>query len=542
MNIKKLIYSSKINVIGLLLVMAVISSCQSQLREPDMSDEKVTFIGYLKEDAEVRSRTLDSVYINSTYQDLDFFVQLEWGTQKEFGIYEVSSAYEGRLNAKGTQDELNWKDLTTPHTFYSWTLPWNPEWDQTQGVPESFEIEFKNSSEGDDYNDALNNKVLERFIGAMSGPYSYANRGKYVDLTFFHLVSKIKIADLSLIETDGSIQRHLKADVTFINMPTKATFYPCPTEDQLANNQYAPKIRRPFVVPGEANLDDGITYFIDNDARDQTDVFYICPEIDFRELDYKIVLNNTEYANYKTYYGTFANVEFIREAGNDYDLGDEDKYILHAGEMMTLYISLIPGIGPGLRLIISDWSTDRPTEAEYHSQPGIYSDAEFNAFLDSFLNQTDYSQPPANIESLFEMYGKEGEDGNNYFQLFDDVFSNSNIFPVYKGYTIDGQGHTVFMKTNRGNYFPDRPGDHYYFNIGQCEDIYLKSESDNPQYGIYIDKNHCVWVLNADTGEYEQTEYKLDPFPLKDPYKGYDISAETGQVRPTDYYNNNITR
>lgn len=513
------------NVIFLTLGM---TSCQSEINgnDPDFPCEAIEFKGYIKEAAQLRTRALDSVYINSNDYGVDFYIRLNCASQppfEELGVYEVPSGYEGRLTSKDTGSPLNWHDLSSPHTFYAWTLPWNPEWNPSEEVPESFPITFENSSESNGYEDYSNNKILEQFIGAKTGPYSYLNHGKYVDLTFFHLVSKIKIGTLSLIKSDGSIEKHLKADVTFINMPTTATFYPLDQE------------HGPYVEPGEADPDNGITYYIDNDAVG-TDVFYICPEVDFSTLDFKIKLNNAEYAGYDTYYGTFADVEFVRESGNDYDIGDgTDKYTLHAGEMMTLNITLIPGIGPGMKLIITDWSTEQPNESQYHSHPGIYSDAELQDILNAFASQKDYNNPPPNIESLFEMYGETGPDGTKYFPLFDNVTTSSNIFPVYKGYTIDGQGHTVFMSTNYGSN-SDFGYSQRYYNIGSCRNIYLSDQNGN--YSIYIDSEGYVWLYNSETGDYDRTENKLEP--LVDPYKSYDISAETGTVHPSTYYNNSI--
>ena len=509
------------------------ASCQSEItgNDLDFSGEPIEFEGFVKETAQVRSRALDSVYINSNDYGLDFYIQLYCKSEsgqlyRELGVYEVPSGYEGRLTSKDTGSPLNWHDLSSDHTFYAWTLPWNPDWDPSTEVPESFPITFQNSSGSDGYEEYSNNKILEKFIGAKSGPYIYLNHGNYVDSTFFHLVSKIKIGTLSLIKTDGSIEKHLKADVTFINMPTTATFYPVPSDSD----------RRPYVKPDDPNPDDGITYYIANDAVG-SDVFYICPEVNFRKLDFKIKLHNTEYADYDTYFGTFADVEFVRESGNDYDIGDgKDNYTLHAGEMMTLNITLIPGIGPGMKLIITDWSTEEPNESQYHSHPGIYSDAELLDILNAFTSQRDYNVPPEYIESLFEMYGKLGPNGEKYFPLFDNVTTSSNIFPVYKGYTIDGQGHTVFMSTNYGSN-NDFGSSQRYYNIGSCRNIYLADQNGNNS--IYIDSDGYVWLYNAETGDYDKTENYLEP--LEDPYKSYDISAETGKVHKSTYYNNNIT-
>ena len=511
------------------------------------ADEPIEFGAYVSEGKVVRTRVLDSVYIASDPFNMPFYIQLcADGGVTELGTYQVMSGYEGRLApTDGKNKALMWHDLSSDHTFYAWnmciqrgdngdgaadadnnTTPTENE--IKNGIP----IKFLNSSEEDGYVENNNNVIYENFIGARSETVSYDKHGKYVDLTFHHLVSKINIASFVLIEPGGAIQRHLKADVTFVGMPTEAVFYPHPADGG-----------RPRVEPKEPSMDNGVTYYIYNEPKTgklESNVFYICPEADFSKIDFKVQLNNEEYKDYNTYYGTFDDVVFKRNPGDDYDNPKaedgsyvDDSKILHAGEMMTLNITLIPGIGPGLAVTIDKWSTDNMRESQYHSQPGIYSDAEVKEIIDIFYNQTQYDEASIKdtLDRLFEMYGYTGEDGKKYFPLYEDVAYNSNIFPVWRDYIIDGMGHTITLKTNPNNTgYVQGP----YFNVGPVRDVWLTDGTNT----IYIDKEGYVWTFNKEANEYKRTENHLDELTGNE--KSYDISCKDGKVHNSTYYNNSI--
>lgn len=504
---------------------------------------------------------LDSIYIAYSPWNNDFFVQLNITDKsgqnvEKIGVYNVPSAYEGRLDPKNPEQRLDWQNLDRRHTFYSWTVPWletSPDFlSGNQGATDSeyyfpsaetIPVNFFNSSEQYGFDENKNNAVLEGLVGAKSASLSYEEHGKFVELTFHHLVSRIIIESLILIQTDGSVQEDLQADMTFVGMPVQATLYPHPKDN--LNPEYkipagsGPRVGGPYVE----SPDTGVTYFIANKANIE-DIFYVCPEIDFSKIDFQIKLNSEKYLGYDTYYGTFDDVIFDRETGWGYDRGDdatgsiEDQKILHAGEEMRLNIVLIPGIGPGLRVIIRNWSTDKPYDSEYHSYPGIYSDAEIQQFIDMMFNftQSDYDNPPPELEMFYEIYGHE-ENGKKYIPLYENVTlprhgnSNpSNIFPVPNGYVIDGMGHTVTMSTNG----PNNEGHQgqRYFNVGPVRDIYLTDGT----YTIYIDPEGWVCVLDETTGIWEKKEQLPE---LVSPNKGYDINI-LGHIRPTPYFNDHI--
>lgn len=504
--------------------------------------DEVGFLGYVSDKGEVRTRDLVTKDIAYDPFSMDFYIQLCCYNDKnnlttpvytEFGTYVVPNGYEGRLESKDSDNPLSWHDLNLYHTFYAWNIPWKSDYvPNEEDLKNGIDIIFENSSEDSGFNEHRNNAKYEHFIGARSAePYSYKQHGKYVDLTFHHLVSRIRIGSCILIQPTGSIQEQIQADITFVGMPTEATFYPHPEDGG-----------RPRVVPKKADPDNGVTYFIHKEATAK-DVFYICPEVDFSKVDFQIKVKDKEYEQLDTYYGTFDDVIFKREPGVDYDSENEDdSRILHAGEQMTLNIVLIPGIGPGLAVIISEWSTDDPTDSQYHTYPGIYSDAEVKEMHDYFAGQRTYGEEDKNVERLFEMYGQEKDidgDGNpeKVFVLYDNVDisngGNANIFPVPKGYVVDGMGHTITLKSNRGSN-TDFGSTQTYFNVGPVRDVWLTDGTNT----IYIDRDGYVWIYDAEKQDYVITDNKLEP--LEGDEKSYDISCETGKVHNSTYYNNNI--
>ena len=563
---------------ALILGTVILASCQADLIDDYTSGKNgkgIQFGVSLEEQKTVYTRGagtrgtpgLDSIYVAYTPWNNDFYIQLnttsETGVQeKKIGVYRVPSAYEGRLDPVSPDHQLDWLNLNRDHTFYSWTVPWlktSPTYlDGTAGAADSdpkyytpsddtIPVYFYNSSEQYGFDKNQNNAVLEGLIGTKSASYTYEKHGKYVELTYHHLVSRIIVESLILIQTDGSVQKDLQADMTFVGMPVKATLYPHPADnlppEYKIPNGSGPKVGGPY----EESLDTGVTYFIANKAGVE-DIFYVCPETDFSKIDFQIKINSEKYLNYDTYYGTFDEVIFEREPGWGYDRpGDDpdnpfDKKILHAGEEMRLNIVLIPGVGPGLKVIIRDWSTDKPNQSEYHSYPGIYSDAEIQQLEDMLFNfsQADYDNPPPELEMFYEIYGYE-KDGKKYLPLYENVTpkkgnSVSNIFPIPPGYIIDGMGHTVTLKTNTGNYWNE--GTSNYFNIGGlCRDIYFSDENGNNT--IYIDKDGYVWITGED-GMLVKTTNKL-PDEMPNGIKGFDISCRSGKIRETGYYNDKIT-
>ena len=516
----------------------LLSGCMHD-EDPSLRDPSpVEFQMSVFESESIRTR-LDSVYISHDRYDVDFVIELnttEAGKAiQETGIYTVPPGYEGRLTAKQDGEPLNWKNLTEEHSFYGWTNSYWPKDGTDTAYPDApmaenefIPITFYDSPEaeegsGNGYDLYHNNDYLETFIGTQAGPYTYVGHGRYVMLTFKHLVSKIRIDRMALIKPDGSIDYTVRGDMTFIGLPKQAKFYPHPADG------------RPPYVEADSEGDCDVTYFIKNDPG-KKDYFYICPEVDFSKIGFKINLNDAQYGREGNYYGSFSEVKFVRDPGTNYDQGEgADDTILHAGEEMALTIHLVPGVGPGIALIIKDWNTEDPDEAVHHTHPGIYTDGEVKEFLDIFLNQKSYNYDEIKdaLERYLEMYGKkEGE--IMHFPLFDDVTIDSNIFPIFRNCIIDGRGHTITLKSNGnlGSWTNNIPNPR--FNIGPVRDVWLTDGTNT----VYIDEKGWVWYYNDD-GELQRGEQLTE---LEGNEKSYDISSVNGQVFKSTYYTNTISQ
>lgn len=508
----------------------LLTGCRSEDSvSPSAFPLPIDFSAKVKDLGNVRTRTLDTVYVASSPYSGNFYIQsnvpgtVTGDTISTIGVYKVPSGYEGTLRPVSTEGELKWLTLYDSHTFYAWTLPWEDENPDYEPSAVSMDIKFHDSGEGVDYETYQNNAVYETFIGTKEGPYDYVNHGKYVEMTFQHLVSKINIEMLAVVETDNSVHKDVVGDITFMGMPSEAKFYPHPDN-----------CRAPYVEASQTfNADSGVTYFIDNkDNNDDNNIrnqFYICPELDFSQIGFKINLNSVEYGNRGDYFGNFNDIEFVR-VGEDYDnLDGSDSKVLHAGEMMTLSFILVPGTGPGVSVIIEKWSYEQEENATHHPYPGIYTDAEMQSVLDVFLNQKEYGVTPE-VKDIFDVYG-EGE-GSTDFPLYDNVTLNGAIIPMPPGYTLDGMGHTIYLNSANTGVFGSDP----YVNIGEARDLYITYND----YTIYIDPDGNIFTFDNITQTYTQTQYKLEPYSGNQ--KSYDIDLKTGEVKSSDYYNNTINK
>lgn len=546
-------YYKKCNLPFLIAIvcLCICTACQSDGIYPKRmpSDATVGFTAKLSQDTEVKTRALDTLYVTSSPFNGNFYIELyqndvpAGSSNSIIATYKVPSGFEGILEPINEENQLQWQNLDGQHSFYSWTLPFfdgysaensiddgnnfdSSLWTDAEEVStDPITIYFHDSPEGPEYNQNKNNSIYETFIGAASGPYSYIGHGKYVDFTFRHLVSKINVDMLALIKEDNSVNKDALGDITFIGMPSEAIFYPHPTNGEA-----------PYVTPPDPiNPDSGVTFFINNqpgnNANGTKNEFYICPELDFSTISFKINLNNAEYGNNGDYFGSFYDVEFIREGDEDFNTGDgSDSKILHAGEMMTLNFQLIPGVGPGVSVIIQDWNTESQRSAVNHPYQGIYTSEELQELIDLFkkFNPTNNPTIPDDLMEYFDLYGVTMEDGQLVFPLYDNVQLTTSVVSIFKSFIIDGQGHQLVMDTNRNNTFGGTP----YYNIGPVKDIYICDGNGNNS--IYIDSEGYVYIFDETTQDYKKTENRLTDLGTQ--YNSYDINPVTGEVILSNYY------
>lgn len=373
-----------------------------------------------------------------------------------------------------------------------------------------------------------NGYFLEKFVGAKSGPYDFRRNGEEVPLQFRHLMSKISVRSLLFYRADGTSVEDLKANITFINMPTEFTLYPHPTQadydEHHATNPYIQVDGPPIVVSNlaSANPNAGITFGFTNpidflpelkpDEKVFTrDKFYICPEVDFSQVSFMVEFLDETYMTRGEYYGDFSNVGFEREPGTDYDNPSgftdsegnfiDDSKVLHAGE--TMYFDLIVREygGGGYTIYVRNWN-DRPEQtAKHYTHPGLYVDAEATELAGANAN---------NIGEKFDLYGDGYWDGQRepytpsypdhmgIFHVYGDMeLGNRTTFPLPPEYVIDGMGYILKFSPNN---------DSTTVTIGKMVDVYIEINGCM----IYIDREGWIYTQNPTTGKFEKTDQQID--------------------------------
>lgn len=529
--------------------------------------------------------------------------------------------------------ELNWFASNTEHEFWSWTWPlkrlnysdvqYNQEtagsakemFPDANGLPLTFissDFPLPNYDDGDESENAnsgttgdgeveepetdpdpvdpdpvtpvdpattwRNGEALERLVGAKTDrSYVFNQDGRYVPLTYKHLVSKIILGDFWLYDNTGATVKDLKALITFYGMPKRAMFYPYPKErdgevpapyvtiDHLDpygtskqttestpeedatgvaleydRNQYLT-----FYIMNEGNHEDNNGGLIlEDDYYRARDAFYICPEIDFSELEYKVefyeaVVDRTgevpkvvgyqphqRYGVRGGYFGDFKNVEFRREIGKDengnpiYDPYPTDDHVLHAGEVMILNMKVYEKSGPGVGVWIRNWSTENLRSATYHKHPGIYSDADAAAVRSAYWYGSPNTTYDGRKERSGELYGEKEFDETGKettvirmysditFACYDSSVSATNHyhFRLYpeagKDVILDGMGYTISFIEQ----YPAHTEPHEYFYIGNVRDVYVT----NGETTIYFDDKGNICRLNEE-GKYVPTGEDWSP-------------------------------
>lgn len=504
------------------------------------------------------SRFPDNFYIEIDAQDID-------GQPKnEIGTYVVPSGFQGQLGVKGDATPLNWFNANSMHNFWSWTVPWlsdgtEPDPDDTTDPDDKTEpTDPTNPTPGtgdgmktradeseiytpstepltltladthyDEYNTEgswNNGEILETFVGAQSGPYSYKQNGRDVPLQHQHLMSKIVIESITFNAADGSTHYDITGEISFINMPNKFTFYPHPTEDGTpkTDNALMKKDGPPIVVTDQstASPNSGLTFAINNPPdTTQFDEFYICPEIDFSEVEFKVKVNNPEGESWGSrgeYWGNFKNVTFERVDNVDYDVADgTDDTVLHAGEVMYFNLILQQYGGGGTSIYIRNWNSGPINTTKHYPHNGLYTEADLRALVGN--NNKSAEQWDEQFELLGDgttkdepetLYPDEYPGEKNpyadkefgIFKLYGNATMGSYTMYVGKGYVLDGMGYTVNMTPPASNPNYDR------LVLGNMRDIYINMGD----FSIYVDPNGWIYFYDYDSGEYIISDMQLD--------------------------------
>ena len=542
------------------------------------ADSSIDFTGKIDNSLKRSTRALTNPpeYVsNAIFGKNNFYVEInmdttingETQTLAKTGTYFIPTGMAGLLEHKDTSKDNpkpNWYNPLDPHYFWSWTVPWMDDYSSTGGEEETpgGEItdpdDLGSRAEGDgdtgepttppaddNTNNPLassirytikstaaedinsekfpNGAILENFIGTKTGPLNYKNNGKDVELQYKHLVSKIRVEKFVLIDAYGNAQTQVAGTLSFINMPNSFVFYPHPDGTNGTTEDGAPIAVTDFSTAdiNSVTLSFGL-YQPDPDEEEPPVELYVCPEIDFSKVQYKVDITYPEkYAARGSYWGDFSNLNFERIPDTDYDQpGEEptepsdpndpnapvypaDKTILHAGEMMLFTLQVKEIGGSGISCTLSPWATGETNPANHHSHPGIYSDTEAKQLVDAGTNATLW-------ETLYEQFGDgtmgDTEDipahlrNKKIFKLYRDGLINGMSFPVGDGYVLDGMGYMITFTPTSSNSSK--------VTLGRMRDIHIQVPGE-PTLMIYVDVNGDVWWEDPKTGEMLPTNHSL---------------------------------
>ena len=366
----------------------------------------------------------------------------------------------------------------------------------------------------------------------------------------------------------------LKGNITLYGLPKKAKFYPAPKK---ITEQGDTLTFRPYVEMDPNHnypQDEGVTFAITNYQRYHyndagnaisntttgsstyywRDIWYICPEVDFSRLSFKIEIYewdsslscwklSSSHGHNGAFYGDFKNVTFTRNKDNYDNPNGGDETILHAGEYLAIAFNLSTKGNPSIRAEIFDWSQrNQNRDAKQHERNGVYTLGEATDLSD-VMKSKDADQ----MKDYYDIYGSgENTDDDpsdpNYgdnldiFKLYEDVGSTGSSqneytgpsgkmkeFYVGDGYILDGQGHTVNVATTS-------------LTIGHVRNIFFRYHiaGTNTSTGItthtinivYVDSEGKVWLVDPNTFKMTDTGNNVNDM-TKNPFT---INLKTGAL------------
>lgn len=431
---------------------------------------------------------------SSLMNGLPYYICLEEVTKQQSSgpfPYKVPAGKQGSLEP--VNERLNWFDQTTNHNFWAWTLPWK----ESSFVPESMEsfiiyfpIADENSQPENQIisSDYSKNNFYETFFGAVSGPYNYRHDGQYVDLEFYHLVSKIVVDEVYVNFSGLGVYKLNSYDFTLFRIPIEGEFIPKSLDN--AGNPVLP------YVSTKDKSNGNIKYSLGDKPGN---VIYVAPEIDLSKVDFSIKITDdnsilNEYRDDTEYFGNLKNIRFNRTGpdatGGPYDdvSGQSDLTTLHAGEELHLTLVATVGQTPGMGVSVPKWYLKDENPAVSHTRPGVYTQGEMNDVLSGGRSDTSI-----HLDYYWQLYGsKRPNDNNKYFNIYENLQVKGDFLPCYDPYVIDGMGHLIELSDNPNKIW-----------IENYRNVYIKSGNNL----IYIDEEGNISLLNPETFE----EIPLDP-------------------------------
>lgn len=466
------------------------------------------FYGDVEELTDASTRGPETNTLSRKDFDLDFYLALKTGDTRKCNLYRVPEDRPGFLRSFQTADSLMWQSVYSDHYFYGWTMPWvekDPYMTNFEDrTPISFvpEAEMYNPrTESGETETNIYNSSLEKFIGAGKGPLTYSKDGEYVNMNFRHLVSKITIETFryTFVDPQGNLQTpNVDGTLTLIGMPEDGFF--------IREGEYGPHV----IGNEESNQ---VTYNISKGT-----VLYVCPNIDFSKLSFRITSSNQNIQSAGDFLGDFSTMTFDRNYNDNWVLTQMEEHpdtdpatTLYAGENLILRITIRQTVGNYVAASIGSWDYQGVREGGAYPYPGIYTGNEMQTFYNQFADGYD----PDEEDRMFKNYGDKD---HGEYRLYDDMNDVVYGFRFGRKYVMNGMGHTITFGKTRGN-----ENGNSQIRISKCYDVYLADSFGNT---FYIDKYFNVFRVNDD-GSMTQTGH-LDDLP--DDKGCYIINLANGDI------------
>ena len=473
-------------------------ACRSE-GEPALGNgqETLTFEGYVHSEAALATRATSEISAQD-YNNVPFYIAMDYldsqnDSQTEYGTYVVTPGMRGQFSPKERSSAINWYNRTGDHTFHAWDFPQTVSGTPYEPSTEPQKIYFDNSFGG------TNNNELEKFIGAVSGPYNYESQGQYVPLHFYHLVAKINFVRFRAFSYDPSKFGYYSdpgVKITLYGLPQEAVFYPAP-ENDTEGNPVMPYVKGETQPDNVDNTDTSwqIEFTTPIQPRSGNNPAYICPGYDFSKIKFKVEIidPNWNYTPTGPFYGSFGDLEFTDRTDKN------DKVpILRAGEVLNLYINLYPEGGTGGGMTITPWDLLEDENGTSYPRPGIYQDSELDGLTGDNVDW----------EEMFGLLGYS-ENGEDVFNIYNNLELTGNELLIPDDYVLDGLGHLVTV--------PDK-----YDNIAvsNVRDIYLSNGTNT----LWIDEDGNVWIQQED-GAFVKTTSTIEDSPLSFSPESYTLAS-----------------
>ena len=490
-----------------LMLVAALASCadENDLKGDRREVALRASIG-LSEDVTTRAIVNEPVTY-ALYGSEPFYIYVKTQKNLSFEQYGVRSGNLGLLSPM--EDALLWFNPTESHEFYGWTMPWQAD-NFTIGGETQTKVSFLQSTYEEifpgDRNKFLNCRILEKFIGGKTPALTYNTNGEIVEMYYQHLVSKIHINAMKLIDDEGYTTEGVNAVMTFYQLPHSAIFDRLPADGSA-----------PHIIP-DPDTGYGISCTVGSPTT-----LYVAPNQDFANMQFSVHIEGD--TGNKDYFGDFKSVIFKREDTDQPEWDEKkSKTILYAGEEMTINLTVRDGnAGGNITVNINPWSDREWRQGTGYARKGIYSSSE----LLDFYNKFGQAYTEETFNEMMEIYG-EVVNGENVFYLYEDCVLSHTRLSVPKEAVLDGAGHTVQLNPLKHDVGDKKDAD--VAHVGPCRNIFITDGT----HIIYIDEEGYIYLVDSDTLEMTKTENQLEP--LKDPYKSYYIDYATGKYQLSGSY------